>query len=146
MDQGSNVAKNSVEVVIAGEVVTLTGVESEEYIQRIARYIDKKIAEINRTHKSFSINSFLKTLLISVNIADDLFKTKEKNQRLNTEVLSAKKEIDKLQTRNANLGEKNKSLQEELANAQRELAECSEALQKSINESSNIFQLRNKNV
>ena len=84
MDYGSsNTPSNTVEVVIDGEVVTLVGVESEEYIQRVARYIDKKITEINRTRKQpFAANSFMKTLLISVNIADDLFKERENYKKL----------------------------------------------------------------
>ena len=38
-------AKNSVTVVIAGKVTRLSGYESEEYLQRVASYLNHKISE-----------------------------------------------------------------------------------------------------
>ena len=72
--------KTKLQVVIAGEVVVLTGEESPEYIQRLARYIDKKMHELSRKKKVVSFNSFTKTLLIAINIADDLFKEIDANE------------------------------------------------------------------
>ena len=119
--------KNSVEVVIGGEVVTLMGEGSDEYFQKVARYIDKKIAEVNRA-KTFAGNSFIKTLLISVNIADDLFKEKDKNdelekrtQFLEEELTQYTKEIGKLESENLLLKDKLSQLQLELNNSRNEL-------------------------
>ena len=38
-------AKNNTEVIIDGKVYTLSGYESQEYLQKVATYINDKIAE-----------------------------------------------------------------------------------------------------
>lgn len=45
--------KTDTEVIIAGKVFTLSGYESEEYLQKVASYINNKIAEYNKI-ESFS--------------------------------------------------------------------------------------------
>lgn len=72
--------KTKLEVVIAGEIVVLSGEESPDYIQRLARYIDRKMTQLSREKKVVSFNSFAKTLLVAINIADDLFKEVDKNE------------------------------------------------------------------
>lgn len=115
--------KNSVEVIINGEVITLMGVESEEYIQKIARYIDKKVSTLLREKKSLGTNAFMKTLLVSVNIADDLFKEREKVQLLDAELAKYMDEMGKMQEENFLLTEKIKEMQMQLFSAKRELDE-----------------------
>ena len=39
--------KTETEVMIGGKVFTLSGNESEEYLQRVAIYINNKLAEYN---------------------------------------------------------------------------------------------------
>ena len=38
-------SKNDTEVIIGGKVIRLSGYESEEYLQKVAAYINGKIAE-----------------------------------------------------------------------------------------------------
>lgn len=38
-------AKNNTQVIIAGKIYTLSGYESEEYLQRVASYLNGKISE-----------------------------------------------------------------------------------------------------
>ena len=38
-------SKNNTEVIIGGKVFTLSGYESEEYLQKVASYINGKLAE-----------------------------------------------------------------------------------------------------
>ena len=38
-------AKNEAEVAIGGKVITLSGYESREYIQKVAAYLDNKLDE-----------------------------------------------------------------------------------------------------
>lgn len=38
-------AKNKTQVIIAGKIYTLSGYESEEYLQRVAAYLNGKISE-----------------------------------------------------------------------------------------------------
>ena len=40
-------AKTSAEVVIDGKVYTLSGYEGEEYLQKVAAYINNKISEFD---------------------------------------------------------------------------------------------------
>ena len=41
-------AKNDVQVLIGGNVYTQSGYESDEYLQKIALYINNKIDEMNQ--------------------------------------------------------------------------------------------------
>ena len=41
-------SKNTTEVIIGGKVFTLGGYESEEYLQKIASYINNKLAEFGK--------------------------------------------------------------------------------------------------
>ena len=49
--------KTSAEVVIGGKVYTLSGYESEEYLQKVAVYINGKLNEFDRDRKSTRLNS-----------------------------------------------------------------------------------------
>ena len=40
--------KTETEVIIGGKVFTLSGYESEEYLQKVALYINNKVAEYNK--------------------------------------------------------------------------------------------------
>ncbi len=74
--------KHDTEVVINGKVFTLSGYESEEYLQRVAAYINSKISEYNKI-ESFSRQSIdVQNTLLQLNIADDYFKIREKYDSL----------------------------------------------------------------
>jgi len=121
-------AKNKVEVRIGGMDYILVGEESEEYIQRIALYIDKKMNEISRANNKLSTT--MSAVLTAVNVADDFFKAQEKNELLTKELEQLKKELEHLKRDNEQLTEensflvgKNTSLQLELAKREAELSE-----------------------
>ena len=40
-------AKNTTQVIIGGKIITLCGYESEEYLQRVAAYLNNKISELS---------------------------------------------------------------------------------------------------
>ena len=42
-------AKNGIQVLIGGKIYKLSGYESEEYLQKIALYINNKMQELERT-------------------------------------------------------------------------------------------------
>ena len=52
-------SKTSAEVIIGGKVYTLCGYESEEYLQKVASYINGKLNEIEQRYNRLSkyINS-----------------------------------------------------------------------------------------
>ena len=39
--------KNTAKVIIGGKIITLGGYESEEYFQKVASYINKKMDELS---------------------------------------------------------------------------------------------------
>jgi len=86
--------KNKVEVRIAGKDYTLVGCESEEYIQKVALYIDKKMTEIMRMNNKLSTS--MASVLTAVNVADEYFKAQEEIASLSRELKSAKEEIERL--------------------------------------------------
>ena len=84
--------KTDTEVIIAGKVFTLSGYESEEYLQKVASYINNKIAEYNKVD-SFKRQSLdTQNVLMQLNIADDYFKAKNQIARLEEEIQSKEKE------------------------------------------------------
>lgn len=100
--------KNKVDVRIAGKDYTLKGIESEEYIQKIALYIDKKINEITRVSNKLSTS--MASVLTAVNVADDYFKSHENETRLNKELKQVMDELQMLRKENDILKNENEAL------------------------------------
>ena len=75
-------SKNTTEVIIGGKVFTLGGYESEEYLQKIASYINNKLAEFGKDEN-----------LMYLNVADDYFKAKKLGDGLSLEIENKDKEI-----------------------------------------------------
>lgn len=85
--------KTDTEVIIAGKVFTLSGYESEEYLQKVASYINNKVAEYNKVD-SFKRQSLdTQNVLLQLNIADDYFKAKKQISLLEEELQSKEKEM-----------------------------------------------------
>ena len=40
-------AKNTIKVLIGGKIITLSGYESEEYLQNVASYMNHKLAQLS---------------------------------------------------------------------------------------------------
>lgn len=85
--------KTSAEVIIGGKVYTLSGYESEEYLQRVATYINNKINEFNSMEELRRFPADMKATLLELNIADDYFKAKAQIEKLEQEIEQKDKEI-----------------------------------------------------
>lgn len=85
--------KTSAEVIIGGKVYTLSGYEGEEYLQRVATYINNKINEFNSMEELRRFPTDMKATLIQLNIADDYFKAKAQVEKLEAEIEQKDKEI-----------------------------------------------------
>lgn len=85
--------KTSAEVVIGGKVYTLSGYESEEYLQKVAVYINGKINEFDSIEGYQRFPADMKATLLELNIADDYFKTKTQAEKLEREIEAKEKEI-----------------------------------------------------
>ena len=69
--------KNTAQVVIGGKIITLGGYESEEYFQKVASYINNKIAELSEMPGYSRQPMETKHTLLSLHITDDYFKAKK---------------------------------------------------------------------
>ena len=97
---------NKVEVVIGGEIITLVSGENEEYMQKLSRYIDKKLNEIKSMKTNAAINERTRTLFIAINIADDYFRASERLKTLENEHERFVVELGRMQEENYLLAEK----------------------------------------
>ena len=86
-------SKTDIEVIIAGKVFTLSGYESEEYLQKIASYINNKMAEYNKIDSFKKLSMDYQSVLMQVNLADDYFKAKKQVDVLEEEIKAKEKEL-----------------------------------------------------
>ena len=86
-------AKTNAEVVIDGKVYTLSGYENEEYLQKVAAYINNKIAEFDDMDEYKHLPGNMKSTLIELNIADDYFKAKKQISLLEEDLAAKEKEL-----------------------------------------------------
>lgn len=86
-------AKTSTEVVIDRKVYTLSGYEGEDYLQKVASYINGKISELEAVEEYRHITPNMKNTLIQLNIADDYFKAKNQIEKLERDIENKDKEI-----------------------------------------------------
>ncbi len=86
-------SKNTTQVIIAGKIYTLSGYESEEYLQRVATYLNAKISEFKNMDGYHRLSPELKNILLNLNTADDYFKMKKKVEELEQELTSKDREI-----------------------------------------------------
>ncbi len=68
--------KKVIKVLIGGKVMTMSGYESEEYMQRVASYINSKIEEYEKTDTFRKSSSDIKHRMLELNFADNYFKEK----------------------------------------------------------------------
>ena len=62
-------SKNYTEVLIGGKVFTLSGFESEEYLQKVSTYLNHKIEECSSSEGYRKQNSETRNVLLALNIA-----------------------------------------------------------------------------
>ncbi len=86
-------AKNETEVVIGGKTLTLSGYESEEYLQKVAAYINAKIADFKKSDQFRRQTIDMQATMIELNIADDYFKAKKMADELENTLEDKDKEI-----------------------------------------------------
>ena len=72
-------SKNKTEVLIDGKIYTLSGYESEEYLQRVATYINNKLAELKKLDGYARLSQELKSILLELNVADDYWRWSKKS-------------------------------------------------------------------
>ncbi|MBQ4521490.1 MAG: cell division protein ZapA [Lachnospiraceae bacterium] len=84
--------KKEMQVIINKKLYTLCGAESEEYIQKVAAYLNGKFEEMNEIPGFDKMPVDYQNIMLSVNIVDEYMKMKEKISLYEAEM----KEKDKI--------------------------------------------------
>ena len=120
--------KTDTEVLIGGKVYTLSGYEGEEYMQRVASYINGKLSEFSKVAGYNRQSVDTQNVLLQLNIADDYFKAKQMSESLQTQLDGKDKELYDIKHDLVTSQLKVKSLEESL----KELQDASNEYQKKI--------------
>ena len=86
-------SKNFTEVLIGGKVFTLSGFESEDYLQKVSTYLNHKLDECSNSEGYRKQSAETRSILLALNIADDYFKAKKLGDNLSLEIENKDKEI-----------------------------------------------------
>jgi cell division protein ZapA len=107
-------SKNYTQVIIGGKVFTLSGYESEEYLQRVSTYLNHKIAECASVEGYRRQSAEMRNTLLALNIADDYFKAKRQGSILEQDMEQKNKEMYDLKHELISTQIKCESLEQEL--------------------------------
>lgn len=123
-------AKNTTKVLIGGKIITLSGYESEEYLQRVASYMNRKITQLGELPGYNRQPMETKHTLLSLNIADDYFKAKRQAEvfeedsqlkdkemyELKHDLVDAQIQVEKLEEEKKRLSEQIRQLEKDMEN------------------------------
>ncbi len=79
--------KPAITVEIFGEEYRIKGIKEPDYVYKLASFVDKKMREVAANTQLTSTNKI--AILAALNIADELYKTREK-QTLNSHQIKEK--------------------------------------------------------
>ena len=86
-------SKNYTEVLIGGKVFTLSGFESEDYLQKVSTYLNHKIEECTSSDGYRKQSAEARSVLLALNIADDYFKAKNQVEMVEEELAQKDQEL-----------------------------------------------------
>lgn len=130
--------KTDTEVIIGGKVLTLSGYESEEYLQKVASYINNKLTEYGKVDSFRRQPVDTQHILLELNIADDYFKAKRQVELLEEDVASKEKELYDLKHELIASQIKLENMEKSLRNAQQEIQESSRQIVRLETEMRNV--------
>ncbi len=79
-------SKTDVQVLLGGKVYTLSGYESEEYLQKIALYIKNKMTELNQMSGYHRMGGDMQKIMLELNMADDFYKARKRISELESDL------------------------------------------------------------
>ena len=83
-------------VHIAGREYAISSYDSEEYVQGVAGWVDRRMREL---HQATRLPGGQLAVLTAVNAADDMMKSREEIRRLKRELEAARTEIARLKNK-----------------------------------------------
>ncbi len=106
--------RNDVVVTINNKEYVIAGYESDEYLQRVAAYMNRKYREFREQPFYGRLNSDMRTVMLEINMAVDYFKASDQVTELEDLRLQDSQEIFRLKHELMDLEKKIKELQDEL--------------------------------
>ncbi len=88
--------KTDTDVVIGGKVFTLSGFESEEYLQKVASYLNNKNNECEKSESFRHLSRDLQQVMLQINVVDDYFRAKKEISLLEDELKAKDDELSEL--------------------------------------------------
>ena len=119
--------KNKVDVRIQGKDYRIVGEESEEYIQRIALFVDKKMNMVSKNSNN-KLSTAMVAVLTAINVVDDYFKNDEQLSALKEKTNKYSKDIDELRKQLEDYKKQNDKLRNEIQKLQMELVKRKRSL------------------
>ena len=86
-------SKTDTQVVIGGRMYTVSGYESEAYLQQVAAYLNNKLAEFDQMEGFHRQSIDLQHFLIQLNLADDYCQVKKQTEMLEAQLEEKEKEL-----------------------------------------------------
>lgn len=111
---------NKVKLSILGKDYLIVGTESDEYIQKVGLYVDKKLKQVEELGDS-KLSTLMVAVLGATNIADEFFKERDKSTNLKGRTLVLEKQLREFNQKIKNLENKVERLSEENSNLKMQL-------------------------
>lgn len=92
-----SVKKNKVSVRLLGRDYSLLSDQQPERVQSVARYVDRKMRELQITAR---VPESVLPMLTTMSIGDELFSAQQENQRLRRELAQMSERVSELEKRN----------------------------------------------
>ncbi|MCR5397956.1 MAG: cell division protein ZapA [Lachnospiraceae bacterium] len=115
--------KSDTEVIIGGKVYTISGYESEEYMQKVASYINNMFNEFAANEAFRKANVEQQGVLMQINIADAYFKEANKLAASQETISAKERELYDVKHELVNAQMKLENIDRNLKAAREELAE-----------------------
>lgn len=119
--------KNTVDVIIDGKIVRVSGTESKGYLVSVSNYLNTKITSFKKEFHNYRLlDEDLRSILLEINICDDLFQEQEKTEKIEKEKEELEKEIYSLKHDLVKTQMKLDGVLQELEKAQKKLIDSAE--------------------
>lgn len=116
-------SKTDTQVVIGGKMYTVSGFESEAYLQQVSSYLNNKLADFDKMEGFHRQSLDIQNFLIQLNLADDFFQVKKRTVELEEQLEEKEKELYdlkhelittqmKLESSDSTIEQKNKEIED----------------------------------
>ncbi len=130
----NTMAKKYIDVLIDGQVYSLGGSETDEYMQQVANYLNGKISQIKKQPGFLKMPEDYQNIMIYLNLADDYFKEKTSAMALASDKESMEKETYRLKHEMVSTQMKLENIRNERSVSEQELTAAKKSAKKALEE------------